>query len=228
MARRSGRLSKAHLQRLTCRAPASARPVPQQVSGYRLPQGPGALDLGPGFRTASAEVAGPHERHPCGCVARREACAPAGTRRGPARSAPRAPARARGAGDPRPPAGSPAPRSTPRRLPRPSCAASGAGGAGRSRCKAASSTECGPGGNPVRFPFSQDIPRSIPTQFPCDEISGNQGPEEMKLGNQTASTSKVRRVDFGDCGPPATIKVRGSGRPQTGALRRSQSGSSRT
>jgi hypothetical protein len=30
-------------------------------------------------------------------------------------------------------------------------------------------------GNPVRFPFSQGIPRSIPTQFPCGEVSGVRG-----------------------------------------------------
>jgi len=57
-----------------------------------------------------------------------------------------------------------------------------------------SSTECTPGETPVRFPFSQEIFRSIPTQFPCDEV-------KLKLGNQTTSASKVRRVDFGGCGP---------------------------
>ena len=38
----------------------------------------------------------------------------------------------------------------------------------------------------------------------------HQGPEEMKLGNQTRSTWKVRRGDFGDCGAPAT-DLRSSG-----------------
>jgi hypothetical protein len=42
----------------------------------------------------------------------------------------------------------------------------------QSRCKAASSTECGSREKPSPLLIFPGIPRSIPTQFPCDEISG--------------------------------------------------------
>ncbi len=66
----------------------------------------------------------------------------------------------------------------------------------RSRCKGVRTwPRADPWENPVRFPFSQESPRSIPTEFPCDGTTGTRD------GNQTTSTSKGRRVDFGDCGP---------------------------
>src|SRR5262250_3125643 len=61
----------------------------------------------------------------------------------------------------------------------------------------------GPQGNPVQFPDSHSIPTSIPSEFPLIDVSGRAvGREEIDAAIQTTSTSKVRRVDFGDCGPP--------------------------
>lgn len=40
--------------------------------------------------------------------------------------------------------------------------------------------------NPVRFPFFRGIPRSIPTQFPCDEIKA----QRMNLSDCTTSSAK--------------------------------------
>src|SRR5260370_37879408 len=50
-------------------------------------------------------------------------------------------------------------------------------------------------GNLVRFPFSRESPRSIPKEFPCSRIAGT-GDD-----TQGMSTSKGRKVDFGDCVP---------------------------
>ena len=55
--------------------------------------------------------------------------------------------------------------------------------------------------NPARFPFSQESPRSIPTQFPSGRMIGT------KHGSHRRSASKGRRVDFGDCGPPQPIPL---------------------
>jgi len=61
----------------------------------------------------------------------------------------------------------------------------------------------GPQGNPIQFPDSHSIPTSIPSEFPRIDISGRAlGQDEMDVAIQTTSTSKVRRVDFGGCGPP--------------------------
>jgi len=58
-------------------------------------------------------------------------------------------------------------------------------------------------GTSVRFPHSQGIPTSIPSEFPCIDVNGSaHGQDEMGLAIQTTSASKVRRGDFGDCGPP--------------------------
>jgi hypothetical protein len=59
-----------------------------------------------------------------------------------------------------------------------------------SPAKAASSTECARGESRVRFPFSQEIPRSIPTFFPCDGIMG-----VMAQGAVTAIPAIVEPVD---------------------------------
>ena len=48
----------------------------------------------------------------------------------------------------------------------------------------------GPHGKPVRFPHSHGIP------------TWALGRDEMGWAVHTTSTSKVRRVDFGGCGPP--------------------------
>ena len=51
--------------------------------------------------------------------------------------------------------------------------------------------------------ISHSIPTSIPSEFPRIDISGRAlGQDEMDAAIQTTSTSKVRRVDFGGCGPP--------------------------
>src|SRR6266851_5443343 len=53
-----------------------------------------------------------------------------------------------------------------------------------------------------RVPTPRAIPTSIPSEFPRIDISGRAlGQDEMDVAIQTTSTSKVRRVDFGDCGP---------------------------
>src|SRR5712691_4672035 len=54
-------------------------------------------------------------------------------------------------------------------------------------------------GDPVRFPLSHEILTSIPTEFPGVETGG--GARSGWMTDQTTSTTKVRRVDFGDCGP---------------------------
>src|SRR5262249_35782916 len=60
----------------------------------------------------------------------------------------------------------------------------------------------GPQGNPVQFPDSHCITTSIPSEFPRIAVSGRAlGQDEIGAAIQTTSTSKVRRVDFGDCGP---------------------------
>ena len=60
----------------------------------------------------------------------------------------------------------------------------------------------GPQGNPVQFPDSHFIPTSIPSEFPRIAVNGRAlGQDEIGAPIQTTSTSKVRRVDFGDCGP---------------------------
>src|SRR5207302_10380123 len=56
--------------------------------------------------------------------------------------------------------------------------------------------------------ISHSIPTSIPSEFPRIDISGRAlGQDEMDAAIQTTSTSKVRRVDFGGCGPPQQLKV---------------------
>jgi hypothetical protein len=60
----------------------------------------------------------------------------------------------------------------------------------------------GPQGNPVQFPDSHRIPTSIPSELPRIAVSGRVlGQDEIDAPIQATSTSKVRRVDFGDCGP---------------------------
>jgi len=49
----------------------------------------------------------------------------------------------------------------------------------------------------------------------------------MKLGDQTASTSNVRRVDFGDCGPPQPPKSIHSSNEDRRRFSRGQVGTSR-
>jgi hypothetical protein len=55
---------------------------------------------------------------------------------------------------------------------------------------------------------AQGKPSPIPI-FPGD--SQGHSHLELKLGNQMTSTSKVRPVDFGDCGPPNTTESDRSG-----------------
>jgi hypothetical protein len=50
--------------------------------------------------------------------------------------------------------------------------------------------------NPIRFPFSQEIQRPFP---PDSHAMRSPGP---RRDSQTRSTVNMRRVDFGDCGPP--------------------------
>jgi len=58
-------------------------------------------------------------------------------------------------------------------------------------------------GNPVQVPDSHSIPTSIPSEFPYIDVGGRAlGQDENDPTIQTTSTSKVRRVDFGGCGPP--------------------------
>jgi len=58
----------------------------------------------------------------------------------------------------------------------------------------------GPQGNPVQFPDSYCIPTSIPSELPRIAVSGRVlGQDENDAAIQATSTSKVRRVDFGDC-----------------------------
>jgi TonB family protein len=53
------------------------------------------------------------------------------------------------------------------------------------------------------FEQSHCIPTSIPSELPRIAVSGRVlGQDEIDAAIQTTSTSKVRRVDFGDCGPP--------------------------
>src|SRR6266851_603738 len=60
----------------------------------------------------------------------------------------------------------------------------------------------GPQGNPVQFPDSHSSPTSIPSEFPRIDVSGRAlGQDEIDAAIQTTSTPKVRRVDFGGCGP---------------------------
>src|SRR5215467_7550685 len=60
-----------------------------------------------------------------------------------------------------------------------------------------------PPGNPVQFPDSHSIPTSIPSEFPRLDVRGRApGQDEIDAVIQTTSTSNVRRVDFGGCGPP--------------------------
>ena len=57
--------------------------------------------------------------------------------------------------------------------------------------------------NPVQFLDSHCIPTSIPSEFRRIAVNGRAlGQDEIGAAIQTTSTSKVRRVDFGDCGPP--------------------------
>jgi hypothetical protein len=58
-------------------------------------------------------------------------------------------------------------------------------------------------GNPFPFPDSHSIPTSISNEFPRIDVGGGLlGQDEIDAAIQTTSTSKVRRVDFGVCGPP--------------------------
>ncbi len=67
---------------------------------------------------------------------------------------------------------------------------------------AAGSGSWGPHGNPVQFPHSHHIPAPIPSEIPRIDFSGMAlGQAEMDSAIQTTSTSKVRRVDVGGCGP---------------------------
>jgi hypothetical protein len=64
----------------------------------------------------------------------------------------------------------------------------------------------GPQGNPAQFPDSPCIPTSIPNEFPRIAVSGRAlGQDEIGAAIQTTSTSKVRHLDFGDCGPPQRV-----------------------
>ncbi len=61
----------------------------------------------------------------------------------------------------------------------------------------------GPQGIPVQFPDSHSIPTSISSEFPRIDVTGRAlGKDEKDPAIQTTSTSKMRRVDFGGCGPP--------------------------
>jgi hypothetical protein len=67
----------------------------------------------------------------------------------------------------------------------------------------------GPQRNPVLFPHSHSIPTSFPNKFPRIDVRGRAlGQDEIDAAIQTMSSSKVRRVDFGGCGPPQQPKVR--------------------
>src|SRR5215471_10122373 len=60
----------------------------------------------------------------------------------------------------------------------------------------------GPRRNPVQVPHSHFILTSIPSEFPRIDVSGRaRGLDEMDSAVETTSTSKVRRIDFSDCGP---------------------------
>src|SRR5215467_5842185 len=64
-------------------------------------------------------------------------------------------------------------------------------------------------GNPVQFPDSHSIPTSIPIEFPRIDVSGRVlGQDGMDSAIQTASTLKVRRVDFGGCGPSQCVSIK--------------------
>ncbi len=70
----------------------------------------------------------------------------------------------------------------------------------------------GPQGIPVQFPDSHSIPTSISSEFPRIDVSGRAlGTDEKAPAIQTTSTSKVRRVDFGGCGPPQPHRYRPPG-----------------
>ena len=57
-------------------------------------------------------------------------------------------------------------------------------------------------GNPFQFPDSHSIPTSIPSEFPRIDFSRRLlGQDEIDAALQTTSSSKMRRVDFGGCGP---------------------------
>ena len=67
-----------------------------------------------------------------------------------------------------------------------------------------------PEANSVRFPHSHGIPASTPSGFPCIDVNGRaHGHDKMALAIQTTPVSKVRRVDFGDCGPPQPTSTKG-------------------
>jgi len=69
-------------------------------------------------------------------------------------------------------------------------------------------------GGPSPIPIFPGNSQVHSLQIPCDEITGTRGAEEMKLDNQTISSSRVRRVDFGDYGPMHPSKaVFSSGKP---------------
>ena len=58
-------------------------------------------------------------------------------------------------------------------------------------------------GIPVQFPDSHSIPTSISSEFPRIDVSERAlAKDERAPAIQTTSTSKMRRVDFGGCGPP--------------------------
>jgi len=60
----------------------------------------------------------------------------------------------------------------------------------------------GPQGIPVQFSDSHSIPTSISSEFPRIDVSGRAlGKDEKDPAIQTTSTAKLRRVDFGGCGP---------------------------
>ncbi len=55
----------------------------------------------------------------------------------------------------------------------------------------------------IRQVYSSGRHGSLPTDM--IGAARRQNPTEMKLGNQTTSTSKVRRVEFGDSGPAQRV-----------------------
>src|SRR5215475_7551113 len=57
-------------------------------------------------------------------------------------------------------------------------------------------------GNPVQIPDSHSIPHRFPANFHAlPSVEWLWGRDEIGAAIQTTSTSKVKRVDFGDCGP---------------------------
>ncbi len=75
----------------------------------------------------------------------------------------------------------------------------------------ATNLPAGPGAGPGETQSDSHFPRKIPGPFPCSShaltsTGPGLGPDETGSRDQTTSISKVRRVDFGGCGPPQPPK----------------------